>query len=406
MARARGVYKWTVIDLLSYLMIGSVIGRMLPYYWDTPHRGWVIGLLALYSVLFTVMRYAAGRAMVLFHPYFVLQIAIAVTLNLVIPSYDGPQDYFVMLSLPLCIQAMWRLPRKVGQGWVVVLGAVMMISLVVYYRQYEQSWEGIGYGLTYVAAAVLVSVFSSVTMRAQEARSQAERLNQELQLANQELQVYSQQVEQLAAAEERARLARDLHDSVSQTIFSMTLTAQAARILLDRDPGRVPEQLDHLQSLAKNALEEMRSLIQHLRPPSLEREGLTACLRRLVLDRKMQDGLTVELIIQGERRLPLPVEEALYRVVQEALNNVVKHAGVTFASVTLQLDRAPIGLCIEDQGRGFDPAALTGAAGHVGLFSMAERIQSLGGRLVIESSPGTGTRVCVQDLPVQESEYA
>ena len=121
-------------------------------------------------------------------------------------------------------------------------------------------------------------------LKSAQAKSQA--LLIELQAAHHQLQEYASQVEELSAAQERNRLARELHDSVTQTIFSMTLTAQSALILVDRDPARVKEQLVHLQALAKNALAEMRSLIQQLRPRSLAEEGLAAALRRHAVERK------------------------------------------------------------------------------------------------------------------------
>ena len=386
-------------------MVGSVVGRMLPYYWPTDNRWVMIGLLGLYILLFTAARILSYRRPAILHPYFVVQLGITLLLLLIIPSYDGPQDYFAMLILPISMQAMWRFGQKTGTLWVAVFAVFVAVCMIIYYQQYEGSWEGVGYGLVYVAAAIMISVFSTLTLRATAARAETQALNAELQAANQKLQEYARQVEQLAAAEERSRLARDLHDSVSQTIFSLTLTAQAARILMERDPARVPAQLDHLQALAKNALAEMRSLIEHLRPDSLTQNGLAAGLHQHVLERKLRDGLDVQLVIHGESRLPAALEEGLFRVVQEALNNVVKHAGVTEAAVTLRLDRNPIELCIADRGAGFDPQARPPETGHLGLAGMAERVAALGGRLEIESAPGSGTRIWVKDLVVEEVEH-
>jgi signal transduction histidine kinase len=406
MNRNPGSSRWTAIDTVSYLMIASVFGRMIPYYLPTTERWLVIGLLVLYLLLFTAARFVSRRFSTFLYPYFVIQMVITVILNLVIPSYDGPQDYFIMLIFPLCIQAMWRLPQKIGTIWCGFFAVTCGASMIIYYQMYEGSWEGIGYGLAYVAAAIMISVFSSVTLRAEEARNQSLALNAELEAANQKLKEYAQQVEKLAAAQERTRLARDLHDSVSQTIFSMTLTAQAASILLESDPKRVAAQLEHLQALAKNAMAEMRALIQQLRPEAPGRDGLAASLRHHVEERKLRDGLAVELNIRGERRLPIRIEEGLFRVVQESLNNVVKHAKVNTARVTLDLEQNPIEVCIEDHGAGFDPAPGQTEIGHLGLAGMVERVQALGGRLEIESKPGAGTCIRVRDLNVEEGEHA
>ncbi|MBE0698744.1 MAG: sensor histidine kinase, partial [Anaerolineaceae bacterium] len=208
---------------------------------------------------------------------------------------------------------------------------------------------------------------------------------------------------------ERNRLARELHDSVTQTIFSMTLTAQSTRILLDRDPTRVAAQLDHLQSLAQSALAEMRSLIQQ-RPRSIAEEGLVEALRRHAAERSAQDGLQVDLRITGNQRLPISTEEALFRIIQEALNNIAKHASTNNATVTLCLEKNPVWAAIDDQGIGFNPALIcqketVGGSTHLGLSGMAERVAALGGKLVIESNPGAGTHIRVENIQVEEKEH-
>ena len=206
-------------------------------------------------------------------------------------------------------------------------------------------------------------------------------------------------MEGLAAAEERNRLARELHDSVSQTIFSMTLTSQAARMLMESDPPRAVSLLDHLQTLSHNALAEMRTLIQELRPHSVVQNGLVPALHKQVKDRMAQDGLKVVLQIHGDRRLPKPVEEGLFRVVQEALNNVVKHSKTDSASIQLDLDAEAPSLVIEDHGVGFEPAKVNTSDGHVGLQSMEERVRSFGGKLTITSRSDEGTRIQVEGIP-------
>jgi signal transduction histidine kinase len=231
-----------------------------------------------------------------------------------------------------------------------------------------------------------------------------------------------QLAEQAAVLEERERLARDLHDSVTQTIFSMTLTAEATHILLEQDPTRVPAQLERLKRLSQSALTEMRSLIYQLRPTTGTEAGLVAALRQHAAKRRNQDGLMVMLHTEGARRLPPEVEETLFRIVQEALNNVVKHARTDRVDVTLRLTDESASLVIQDHGVGCDPSTLlrtgpstslrTGPSAslspdpaglgsetpHIGLTSMRERAEMLGGTFTIESQPGTGTRIRV-DIP-------
>jgi signal transduction histidine kinase len=391
--------RFVVILAVCYLLIGSVFGRQMPFYWPTPDRWIVLGLLALFLLLFALEPLLSRRIKFYIHASFVIQILIPLILLFIMPEYDSAQDYFAILFIPLCIQAMWRLPSRAAHTWVIIFSTLAMLSMVAYYRIFDGNWSGLGYGLAYAAVCILVTVFSSVTLRAEEARG-------ELQFANHKLQEYALQVEHLAAVEERSRLARDLHDSVSQTIFSMTLTAQAARILLDRDPARVPAKLDHLQALAQSALAEMRYLIRHLGPGSLSGASLRECLARHVEERRVQDGLTVELQISGDRRLPAALEEGIFRVVQEALNNVVKHAKTDRAWVILRLDGDPISLCIEDRGVGFDPALVRPEAGHLGLTGIADRVQIMAGTIRIESQPGAGTRIFIDDIVPREVEHA
>jgi len=261
--------------------------------------------------------------------------------------------------------------------------------------------------IIYLAGIFLVTGFCYLALQAGEAQNRSEALLADLQVANRKLQVYAAQVQELAAAAERNRLARELHDSVTQIVFSLTLSAQSARILLDRDPPRAAAQLDHLQELAQRALVEMRGLIQQLHPRSIAEEGLAAGLHRLATERQSGDGLNVELQVHGERRLPANIEEGLFRIAQEALNNIVKHAHTDRAVITLDLeDGNRVLMDIVDYGAGFDPTQVQSSPGHLGLTSMAERIQALGGTLIVDSKPGKGTRIRVELVVVQEVDHA
>jgi PAS domain S-box-containing protein len=197
-----------------------------------------------------------------------------------------------------------------------------------------------------------------------------------------------------AALEERQRLARELHDSVSQALYGIALGARTARTLVDREPTRAVEPLDYVLSLAEAGLAEMRALIFELRPESLEREGLVAAIERLALLLRARHSLSVTTALCPEPAMRHDCREALYRIAQEALNNVVKHAHATRVRIKLT-DQSPIvSLEIEDDGSGFDPSG--DFPGHLGLRSMRERATRLGGSLDIDSAPGHGTRVRVQ----------
>jgi len=249
--------------------------------------------------------------------------------------------------------------------------------------------------LLYSASNVFYGLYARAIRRAETANTQNMTLAQELQAANHQLQAYAAQVEQLVVARERNRLARDLHDSVTQTVFSMTLTIQSAALLLKRDPGKVEAQLERLNLLARNALSEMQLLIAELKPEAVP-AGLAAALRSYLAGGHLPENLAVTLEVEGDQRLEAAEEQGLFHIVQEALNNVVKHAQASTAHVRLYL-ADPFWIEIEDQGRGFD-LQKGRRSGRVGLASMGERAAEIGWELHIETSPGSGTKIRVEKL--------
>lgn len=203
-----------------------------------------------------------------------------------------------------------------------------------------------------------------------------------------------QRAQEAAVLEERSRLARDLHDSISQQLFSMTLTAQAARAQLDKNPARAASQLERLQETAAAALAEMRALIFQLRPPGLSEKGLITSLQQHVAGLGRREVLTCTLTVQGDEQYAHGMEQTIYRIAQEALNNVLKHAGACEVEVHLDLQPDGVALHVIDNGTGFDPEQIdTGDGRHLGLISMHERALELGGRLTVRSQPGQGAEV-------------
>lgn len=202
-----------------------------------------------------------------------------------------------------------------------------------------------------------------------------------------------QQAEQAAVLHERERLARELHDSVTQSLYSLNLLAAAGLTMVE---GQEWEAIQHnfsrIGQMAQQALKEMRLLVYELRPLDLEQEGLVGALHRRLSTVEGRAQVTVRLVADELPRLPSPVETALYRVAQEALNNALKHAAATAITVSLQLEGQQVVLEIADNGIGFDPNASDAREG-VGLASMTERIAPLGGTLEVRSTPEAGTRV-------------
>jgi PAS domain S-box-containing protein len=207
------------------------------------------------------------------------------------------------------------------------------------------------------------------------------------------------QAREQAVATERSRLARELHDSVTQALYSVTLYAEATRLALASEKLDVAtENLNELHKMAREAMLDMRMLIFELHPPQLEEEGLVAALKARLAAVESRAQLRTEIRVQGERPLPILVGEELFRIALEALNNVIKHANASQVTVDVAFPRAGVRLTVIDDGVGFDPASAQHSGG-MGLQGMEERAQRIGGLLAVESAPGQGTavRVTVQD---------
>jgi PAS domain S-box-containing protein len=211
------------------------------------------------------------------------------------------------------------------------------------------------------------------------------------------------QAGELAAGEERAHLARELHDSVTQALFSMTLVSRSVEMLLERDVTAAQTHLGQLRELQREALAEMRALIFELRPGNLEQDGLTRALRTHTAALQGRIGLPVVVESSLTERLPLAIEEALYRIAQEALHNVVKHAGARQVRVDLGRSGSGVRLRVEDDGKGFDPGQVPN--GHLGLTGMRARADRIGAQFSCRSVPGDGTtiEVVVPESAIEEA---
>jgi len=201
---------------------------------------------------------------------------------------------------------------------------------------------------------------------------------------------------ELSVLAERNRLARELHDAVSQKLFSLVYTAEAADTLLERDGSAAREQVARLRTLAQEALDELRSLVFALRLPELERDGLCAALRKHVDVLRRLQPARIELDIDAEIERDPARDRELLRIAQEALNNAIRHARASRVTLRLHSENGTVLLEVADDGIGFDPQARGLRAAHLGLTSMEERAQRLGARLAIDSTPGAGTTVRVE----------
>ncbi|MBN1401948.1 MAG: GAF domain-containing sensor histidine kinase, partial [Anaerolineae bacterium] len=202
-----------------------------------------------------------------------------------------------------------------------------------------------------------------------------------------------QQIEAAATAEERQRLARELHDAVTQTLFSASLIAEVLPHIWERAPEQGRQRLEELRELTRGALAEMRTLLLELRPAALLEARLGDLLEQLGEAITGRARVPISVTIEGEDECVLSpdIKVAIYRVAQESLNNIAKHAGATQASISLRCGPDHVHLIISDDGRGFDLGAIP--PNHLGLTIMRERAQAIGALLQIDTAIGRGTRV-------------
>ena len=412
-----------------YLIYAAVALRGLVRLANEPWFGLAAALLALYGLLLLLAEtrivqrgpwrfsQAEHSGLVLRHGgeplhgepwvplvYLLVQSGLVVGLLLVPPILD----YFGLLFTPLSLQAVFFFGRRLGFLCIGLFFLAMAGPMLID----EKGWIfGLTMTVLHTGYCLLFSGYARQVQRAEAVRQHNQHILGELQVAHRRLQGYAVQVEGLAAERERSRLARELHDSVTQTVFSMNLTVQSARLLLEREPDGAAGQLERLEELAASAMGEIQALVSQLRLQSVAEEGLPTALHRLAAERQARDGLQVTVEVNGEadggsgyipgirQALPEPVAEGVYHIAQEALTNVARHAGTGQATVRLNLADGASFLEVEDGGLGFDPQVALSQRGHLGLAGMAERAHEIGWSLSIESRPGCGTRIRVEESP-------
>jgi signal transduction histidine kinase len=377
---------------LYFLAYVSVLVRMLL---RPPSEGTTgtlaYGLMAIFLALAVAQAILRQRSLWWTRALLVLQSGVVFALLQTKPD----ADYYAMLYIALSIVASRDLPGRQSIAWLAAFCVLPSLGLLLAYGVEE----GASYMPAYIAGCLIIGLYGRASRKAEEARERSEGLAAELGDANRRLRAYAGQAEEAAAAQERAGLARDLHDAATQTVFSMNLTAEAARMSLAEDPSRVPALLDRLQELARDALAEMRTLVRELRPTTIAETGLVKSLEHHAGLRERRDGLRVSLAVDGEEQGSAEVREALFRTAREALNNVVKHAGVKEADVSLRFTGHEASIEVRDAGKGFDPAVERGSESF-GLLALRERLEELGGALSVEAAPGKGVAVIAR-VPIR-----
>ena len=265
-------------------------------------------------------------------------------------------------------------------------------------------WQTWAFRIMVATTLVLLAV-GIYRQRVQSIEARGRELESQVEERTQEIKQLSEKAQELAVMEERQRLARDLHDAVSQTLFSGSLIAETLPEIWQANPVEAQELLVKLQQLSRGALAEMRALLMELRPAALAEASMADLLRQLGQAATGREGILVSVTVDERCVLPTEVRITLYRLAQEALNNVVKHAQASQVDVSLRCmpplgaEETPAGqngrveLCVRDDGVGFDPGGVT--EDHLGLGIMRERARAIHARLEVKSEPGSGTEVTV-----------
>jgi signal transduction histidine kinase len=380
--------------LSVYLIYAAIVVRALaaPYEEDQATPIAVFILLLVYGLM--LFSEPALSRQIAWYPWVYLSGQSALVIGML---FAAPQlDFLPTLFVPLSFQAGLAFDRRVSLIWIAAFTLAMVYPLMV---GWEWQTAGLVVVLFYTAINLLMGGYATLIRRAEQGQQENQRLLGELRAAYRQLLDSAACEEELAAARERSHLAQELHDSVTQTLFSMNLTVQSARMLFPKNPVQAAGQLDRLLALAHDAAGEIQTLVSQLWPRSRIEEGLVPALRRLVREREQRDGLKIALLVQEDGDLPEPLVVGLYRIAQEALTNVTRHAQTSEATLRLNLAEHPAFLEIEDHGVGFAPGRVDPGPGHFGLAGMAERARQLGWALRIESEPGRGTLIRAEGNP-------
>jgi signal transduction histidine kinase len=286
-----------------------------------------------------------------------------VLLDLIMPRMDGYQVLAQMKS----VEALRRIP-------VIVISSSDEIDSIV---------QCIEMGAT----DYLTKPFNPVLLHAR-IRASLSSLHEE------RMAVLREQFAQVTAAQEdeRQRIARELHDGLGPALASLNIRLRTVRRLLERDGHPVAGEIEELAEQVQASMRDIRRLIHDLRPVALDELGLVPALREHLARCEQEHSLVVEFAAEEGERLPAAVETALFRIVQEAVNNVLRHAQAQHVEVNLERVAEHVQLRIADDGKGFD-AQLSRSGRHVGLWSMRERVEQLGGQFEVRSLPGQGTIV-------------
>lgn len=327
-----------------------------------------------------------------------LYLAFQIGLGFVITYLERGNGLLLLLPLASHSVALFS-PREAALPCVIITAGIALNATQTFsnWVPFVQSF------LVFGSAVFFAAVFTDISIRDARRKEQVERLAGELERANQQLQAFTAKSGELAAAEERNRLAREIHDGLGHYLTTMKVQAELARTLIEQDADQAEKALSKLEAMIGEALGDVRRSVAALRSEPILGSGLLTALEGLV-DESRAAGLATELYVKGERRRLAPAHElTLYRAVQEGLTNVRKHAQARQAKVMVEFEAEAVRLRIEDDGAGsrLEAGQAYELQGSFGLLGLRERAQILGGDLRIRSTPEQG--FCLEiELPTKE----
>lgn len=372
---------------LSALVLVAITAAIILSQWRSlQESGPLLLLLIGFGLLVARAPEAKGEREI--HLYFILQ-SILVTLMLT------RGDVFIFLFFILSAQAMMFLPTRGGVFW---LGIFTLITLVANVYEAGDLWAQLLGAAVNAAGYFFFGAFGSALVRADQARSESNRLLAELQTAHDRLQQDAHQAEVLAVAEERNRLSRDLHDTLGHRLTASIVQLEGAERLLHRDPDRAAGMVGTVRGQLSQGLEDLRSTLRAIRSPQVTHSAFPRMLRELGEEFSMATGITVNLDVGSE--LP-ELSEAqritLYRAAQEGLTNAQRHARANTIWLTLKNGRGSAQLTIRDNGQGIEEQPIEPG---IGLRGMQERVRHLGGVLKIGEANEGGAQLSIT-LPLK-----
>ncbi|RLT41991.1 MAG: sensor histidine kinase [Chloroflexi bacterium] len=305
---------------------------------------------------------------------------------------------FIFLFYVLSVQTLMLLPLRIGLRWVLLY--TLITALVNFYHDF-QPYEDLVTSLINGAGFFFFGVFGNALVRAQQARDESQRILSELTDAHTRLQRYAEQAENLAVAEERNRLAREMHDTLGHRLTVSIVQLEGAGRLLERDSLRAGQMIQTVREQLVEGLAELRATLASLRDSGMSGTSLTKSLQTLVAEFTQATGLIVHLSLPNNL---IALDEArrmtLYRTAQEALTNSQRHAAAQTVWLAVEQNSSAVTLCVEDDGVGMQAAEFTPG---IGLRGMQERAQQLGGSLTIDASPRGGVRLALT-IPLAKEE--